>query len=157
MNHYIIPIVSIYFGRFRVAQTISLRVDTDLNELTKVLDWYEELNHNAVPKSDWLRCKTAIAEVFTNAVRHAHKNMPQETPIDLEATLTENTLEIKVFDFGTGFDLSDKLSDFDDVDINALGGRGLDLINQIVDMFSYERVEGDRNCMLIIKHYSPIS
>ena len=140
-----------------MTQTISLRVNTDLNELAKVLDWYEELKHDAIPKSDWLRCKTALAEVFTNAVRHAHKNMPQETPIDLEATLTENTLEIKVFDFGTGFDLSDKLSDLDDVDINALGGRGLDLINQIVDVFRYEHASGDRNCMLIIKHYSPVS
>ncbi|MCY7333787.1 MAG: anti-sigma regulatory factor [Pseudanabaena sp. CAN_BIN31] len=139
-----------------MAQTISLRVNTDLNELAKVLDWYEKLNHDAMSKIDWWRCKTALAEVFTNAVRHAHKNMPQEMPIDLEATLTENTLEMKVFDFGAGFDLSGKLSDFDDVDINALGGRGLDLISQIVDVFSYERVAGDRNCMLMIKHYSPV-
>jgi serine/threonine-protein kinase RsbW len=141
-----------------VAQTISLQVNTDLNELAKVLDWFEYMSHDAMPKSDWLRCKTALAEVFTNAVRHAHKNMPQETPIDLEATLTENTLEIKVFDFGTGFDLSDKLSDLDDVDINALGGRGLDLINQIVDVFRYERASsGDRNCLRMIKYYVPIA
>lgn len=141
-----------------MAQTISLRVSTDLNELAKVLDWFEYLSHDAMSKMDWLRCKTALAEAFTNAVRHAHKNMPQEMPIDLEATLTENTLEVKVFDFGTGFDLSDKLSDLDDVDINALGGRGLDLINQIVDVFRYERESsGDRNCLLMIKYYCPVA
>lgn len=138
-------------------KTIALQVNTDLNELTKVLDWLEQIHHETMPKRDWLGFKTALAEVFTNAVRHAHKNMSPETPINLEATLTENTIEVKVFDFGSGFDLSSKLSNLDDVDVTALGGRGLDLIHQIVDVFSYERVEGDRNCMLIIKHYSPIS
>jgi len=140
-----------------VVQTISLQVNTDLNELAKVLDWFEQLSHEAMTKGDWLRCKTALAEVFTNAVRHAHKNMPQETPIDLEVTLTKDMLEIKVFDFGTGFDLSDKLSDLDDVDINALGGRGLDLINQIVDVFRYEPASGDRNCLRMIKYYVPVA
>ena len=140
-----------------MVQTIALQVNTDLNELTTVLDWFEQIHDETMPKRDWLGLKTALAEVFTNAVRHAHKDMPKETPINLEATLTENTLEVKVFDFGIGFDLSSKLSNLDNVDINALGGRGLDLIHQIVDVFSYERVEGDRNCMLIIKHYSPIA
>jgi serine/threonine-protein kinase RsbW len=139
-----------------VVQTITLQVNTDLNELITVLDWFEQIPHDTMPKRDWLGYKTALAEVFTNAVRHAHKDMPKETPINLEATLTENTLEVKVFDFGSSFDLSSKLSNLDDVDINALGGRGLDLINQIVDVFSYERI-GDRNCMLMIKHYEPVA
>ncbi len=139
-----------------MVQAIAIQVNTDLNELTTVLDWFEQIHHDTMSKSDWLGCKTALAEVFTNAVRHAHKDMPQETVINLEATLTENTLEVKVFDFGSGFDLSSKLSSLDDIDINALGGRGLDLIHQIVDVFSYERI-GDRNCMLIIKHYDPIA
>jgi serine/threonine-protein kinase RsbW len=138
-----------------MSQTISLQVNTDLNELAKVLDWFERLSHDAMSKIDWWRCKTALAEVFTNAVRHAHKDLPQETPIDLEATLTENMLEIKVFDFGTGFNLSDKLAELEDVDINALGGRGLDLINQIVDVFKYESASGDRNCLRMIKYYVP--
>ena len=142
-------------GRVPVIQTIALQVNTDLNELTKVLDWFEHIPHDTMSKRDWLGFKTAIAEVFTNVVRHAHQNMPKETPINLEATLTENTLEVKVFDFGTGFDLSSKLSNLDDVDVNALGGRGLALIHHIVDLLSYERI-GDRNCMLMIKHYSPV-
>ncbi|MEE3719303.1 ATP-binding protein [Tumidithrix elongata RA019] len=78
-----------------MSQTISLEVSTNLNELAKVLAWFEQLNHDAMPMEVWLRCKTALAEVFTNAVRHAHKNMPTETPIYLESTLSENSLEIK--------------------------------------------------------------
>jgi anti-sigma regulatory factor (Ser/Thr protein kinase) len=28
-----------------------------------------------------------VSEAFTNAVRHAHKNLPRETPIELEITV----------------------------------------------------------------------
>ncbi|PZO38036.1 MAG: anti-sigma regulatory factor [Pseudanabaena frigida] len=136
-----------------MSQTILLQVNTDLNELTNVLNWFEKLPHHSVPNPDWLRCKTAFAEVFTNAVRHAHRNMPTETPISLEATLSRDTIEIKVFDYGSGFDLSEKLSNLDDVDVNALGGRGLDLISQMVDVFTYTKTSDGRNCMLIGKNY----
>jgi serine/threonine-protein kinase RsbW len=79
--------------------------------------------------------------------------MPTEVPINLEATLSKNMIEIKVFDYGSGFDLSEKLSTLDDVDINALGGRGLDLISQMVDVFTYNKTPDGRNCMLISKSY----
>lgn len=137
-------------------QTISLQVNTNLNELTQVINWFEELSHASVPSGDWLRCKTALAEIFTNAVRHAHKDLPPETPISLEANLSKNTIEIKVFDYGPGFDLSDKLSQLGDIDINALGGRGLDLISQMVDIFTYTKTWDGRNCMQISRNYTPI-
>ncbi|CAN1211848.1 Serine-protein kinase RsbW [Tumidithrix helvetica PCC 7403] len=140
-----------------MSQTISLQVSTNLNELAKVLIWFEQLAHDTVPKDDWLKCKTALAEVFTNAVRHAHKNLPMETPIDLESTLSENRLEIKVFDFGAGFDLSGKLSSLNEVDINALGGRGLGLIDRMVDVFDYSRLSDGRNCLRLVKHYAPVN
>jgi serine/threonine-protein kinase RsbW len=139
-----------------VAQTIFLQVTTNLNELVDVLTWFDQLPHASVPKSDWLYCKTSLAEIFTNAVRHAHKEMPIETPISLEASLSNDKIEIKVFDYGEGFDLSDKLSTLDDVDIYALGGRGLYLISQMVDVFSYSKTSDGRNCMLIIKNYLSI-
>lgn len=137
-------------------QTTSLQVNTNLNELTQVLNWFEDLSHASVPNGDWLRCKTALAEIFTNAVRHAHKNLPPGTPISLEASLSKNTIEIKVFDYGTGFDLSEKLSQLDDIDINALGGRGLVLISQIVDTFTYTKTLDGRNCMQASRNYVPI-
>ena len=139
-----------------MAQTIFLQVTNNLNELINVLTWFDRLPHDSVPKSDWLYCKTSLAEIFTNAVRHAHKNMPVETPISIEASLSNNTIEIKVFDYGDGFDLSDKLSTLDDIDIYALGGRGLYLISQMVDVFSSTKTSDGRNCMLIIKNYISI-
>jgi serine/threonine-protein kinase RsbW len=140
-----------------VSQTIFLQVTTSLSDLVPVLNWFEQLPHTSVPNADWLRCKTALAEVFTNSVRHAHKNMSSDTPISLEASLTDSSIEIKVFDFGTGFDLAEKLSKLDEVDVMALGGRGLDLISQMVDVFTYDKTSDGRNCMKIVRHYVPIS
>ncbi|WP_103669764.1 anti-sigma regulatory factor [Pseudanabaena sp. BC1403] len=137
--------------------TILLQTTTNLNDLILVLDWFEQLPHKAIPNADWLRCKTALAEIFTNSVRHAHRNMPSETPISLEANLSDSSIEIKVFDFGSGFDLSGKLSKLEEVDVTALGGRGLDLISQMVDVFTYDKTTDGRNCMRIVKYYVPIS
>jgi serine/threonine-protein kinase RsbW len=140
-----------------VSQTIFLQVTTSLSDLVPVLNWFEQLPHTSVPNADWLRCKTALAEVFTNSVRHAHRDIPSETPISLEANLTDSSIEIKVFDFGAGFALSEKLSKLDEVDVTALGGRGLDLISQMVDVFTYDKTSDGRNCMKIVRYYVPIS
>ena len=139
-----------------MSQKILLQVTTDLNDLTQVLNWFEQLDHSSVLNIDWLHCKTALAELFTNAVRHAHRDLPLETPISLEASLTEDTIEIKIFDHGLGFDISKKLAkvDTDEIDFLALGGRGLDLINQMVDDFTYEKTADGRNCAQIKKNYS---
>ncbi|MEG3958750.1 hypothetical protein [Microcoleus sp. herbarium2] len=42
-----------------------------------------------------------MSEAFTNAVRHAHKNLPRETPSELEITVV-NKLNLK-FEIGDGF------------------------------------------------------
>jgi serine/threonine-protein kinase RsbW len=138
-------------------QTIFLQVTTSLDELLPVLNWFELLPHSSVSNADWLRCKTALAEIFTNSVRHAHRDMPPETPICLEASLTDSAIEIEVYDFGAGFNLSEKLSTLEKVDVMALGGRGLYLIDQIADVFTYDKTPDGRNCMRIVKYYVPIS
>lgn len=90
-------------------QKIRLRVKTDLNALAQVLQWYEQLESLPIPRKVLEECKVALAEGFTNAVRHAHKNMPVETPIELEVTVFNNRLEMRIWDYGQAFDLKAKL------------------------------------------------
>ncbi len=140
-----------------MTKTIQLQVKTDLNELVEVLAWFNQLHQDSIPKIDWLKCQTALAEAFTNAVRHAHKNLPHETPINLEASLTSDYLEIRIWDYGPQFDLEYEISSLpDEVEETATGGRGLYLLREIADYLSYTRT-GDRNCLLLVKHYSPIN
>jgi serine/threonine-protein kinase RsbW len=90
-------------------QKIRLQVKTDLKALAQVLQWYEQLEDLPIPKKILEECKVALAEGFTNAVRHAHKNMPVETPIELEVAVFNNRLEMRIWDYGQAFDLKAKL------------------------------------------------
>jgi serine/threonine-protein kinase RsbW len=132
-----------------------LRVQTNLGDLNQVLQWFEQLNQSSIPRKVWIQCKTALAEGFTNAVRHAHQDFPIETPIDIEVRITPEQLEIRIWDFGAAFDLTQKLESQSHInDLDAFGGRGLYLIRQLVNHFSYTRLADDRNCLLMVKHYS---
>ncbi|MEG4630660.1 ATP-binding protein [Microcoleus sp. AR_TQ3_B6] len=92
-------------------QHISLQVNTDLNALTIVLEWFEQLKNLSIPNEVWWKFQLALAEGFTNAVRHAHKNLPVETPVQLEIMVCNGRLELKVWDCGPYFDFDAKLKE----------------------------------------------
>ncbi|OAB59190.1 hypothetical protein AY600_08085 [Phormidium willei BDU 130791] len=130
----------------------SLRVPTDLNALARVLDWFDGLESPVVPQRVWLQLKTALAEAFTNAVRHAHGGTSELT-VEIQFEQTAESLELKVIDSGPEFDLQAKLHELPDADLNATGGRGLRLMDCIADELRYVRLDDDRNCLSLIKHY----
>ena len=92
-------------------QHISLQVNTDMNALTRVLEWFEQLKDLSLPNEVWWKFQLALAEGFTNAVRHAHKNLPVETPVQLEIMVFNGRLELKVWDCGPYFDFDAKLKE----------------------------------------------
>jgi serine/threonine-protein kinase RsbW len=92
-------------------QHISLQVNTDMNALTRVLEWFEQLKDLSLPNEVWWNFQLALAEGFTNAVRHAHKNLPVETPVQLEIIVFNGRLELKVWDCGPYFDFDAKLKE----------------------------------------------
>ncbi|MEG4342577.1 ATP-binding protein [Microcoleus sp. A003_D6] len=92
-------------------QHISLQVNTDVNALTLVLEWFEQLKDLSIPNEVWWKFQLALAEGFTNAVRHAHKNLPVETPVQLEITMFNGRWELKVWDCGPCFDFDAKLKE----------------------------------------------
>ena len=49
-----------------------LQVETELNAVPKVLQWFEEFNNLLLPQKFYGECQLALIEGFTNAVRHAH-------------------------------------------------------------------------------------
>lgn len=97
-------------------EKISLEINTDVKALTEVLQWFDRLDYLSIPLEDWLACKLALAEGFTNAVRHAHKYLPVETPIKLEVLVFEGHLEIRIWDCGKPFDLQAKLNEITDAE-----------------------------------------
>ena len=130
-----------------------LRTNTDLYALAQVLAWFDQFNQPIVPHSVWLQCQLALAEGFTNAVRHAHKDCAKDTAIDILVRASHQSLEIQIWDCGVGFDLEKMLSKLSVEDHQAEGGRGLKLMKQLADTLSYSRTADQRNCLVVIKNY----
>ena len=60
----------------KAVKQISFVVPSDLLCLGEVLGKYEEVKPEFINQRVWLECQLALAEGFTNAVRHAHKKSP---------------------------------------------------------------------------------
>ncbi|MEA5468238.1 ATP-binding protein [Spirulina sp. 06S082] len=138
----------------RPLKKLHLRLKTDLSALSEVLDRFEKIASPRLSRQLYWECQLALAESFTNVVRHAHQGLPQSTPIDLEIALFPRGLEIRIWDSGQPFDwqgqLRAKLQG--DRDPWALGGRGLCLIARVMDDYRYiPAEEGDRNCLVLWK------
>lgn len=131
-----------------------LQVNTDLDELTKVLDWFDQFKEPPTPLQAHMQCQLAVAEGFTNAVRHAHMNRPPTLLIDLEVQVFDDRIEIRIWDQGAPFDLAARLSQMPAaLDTEAEGGRGLRLMERIADHLSYSRLSDQRNCLLLVKKF----
>lgn len=130
------------------------QVPTDLKALDQLLSWFDQLYQPSIPKKAWLQCQLALAEGFTNAVRHAHKDLSPNVPIDIEVTLFPEYMELRIWDQGPPFDLERRLqSQEHKVNEQAGGGRGIAIMQKIADKLSYRRTEDNRNCLLITKAY----
>ncbi|MGB3693057.1 MAG: ATP-binding protein [Spirulinaceae cyanobacterium] len=128
---------------------------TDLKLLDNVLSWFDPFKPSSVSLKYWLECKLALAEGFTNAVRHAHRGLPTDELIEIEVTLYNDHLEMRIWDCGPPFDLTAHLNNLLEKKDNqwAGGGRGLEILQKISDCLSYTRIDDSRNCLLIGKNY----
>ncbi len=132
-------------------QKACLQVNTDLNALTEVLSWFDQFNCPPISYQTWLKCQLALAEGFTNAVRHAHRGQSRQLMIELEVVMYLEKIEIRIWDQGAPFDLDQTLQKMPDRE--AEGGRGIPLMRRIADVLSYTRAADGRNCLLIVKQY----
>ena len=142
--------------KLQVLKKADLQVNTGLSALDRVLSWFAQLYEQRIPTSVWIRCQLALAEGFTNAVRHAHEGKRPDLPVDIEVAVSTESVEIKIWDSGAAFDLEQKIKDMSEkIDPEASGGRGLKLMKDIADSLSYTRTADGRNCLSIVKNYTP--
>jgi len=141
-------------NKLKVLRTIDIEVPGNLQELDLLLLRFNQIYQDFIPCRDWLQCRLALAEGFTNAVRHAHKNIPQEIPIVIEVLLRQNSLEIRIWDYGSAFDLKGFIAESSLKHNGWLtSGRGIPLLNKIADILDYQRTDTQKNCLLIIKEF----
>lgn len=131
-----------------------LAVQSDLKFLNQVQQWFEDFCLQNTSQLSWsetelYRLNLALAEGFTNAVRHAHYALPPETTIDIDLTLWGDRLEIRIWDQGQPFN-PDSLEEPQPGTLQE-GGYGWFLLRRLADKVVYERAADGRNCLLIIK------
>ncbi|NJL81801.1 MAG: ATP-binding protein [Chloroflexaceae bacterium] len=133
-----------------------LQVHTKLEDLTEVLQWFERAIKQCVPEAVFWQCQVALAEGFTNTVRHAHRNLPATTPIELKVDLFARSLEICIWNFGQPFDLEAALRALPREKEQLLykeDGRGLFFMEQLTDELRYVRTDNGRNCLIMRKQF----
>lgn len=138
-----------------VLKTKRIHVNTDLNELSNVLDWFQGLNQASVSPEDWMQCQIALAEGFTNVVRHAHQSLPPQTIIEIDLNFYPNHVEMRIWDCGPPFSLMEHLDQYHaSVTDASSSGRGLMLLQKIANELDYRRVDETRNCLCLVKRRS---
>ena len=131
-----------------------LKVQSDIKLLNQVQEWFEKfclqhLSHFSWTEAQLYRLNLALAEGFTNAVRHAHHALPRETTIDIDLALWSDRLEIRIWDRGQPFD-PDAIEEPEPGTLQE-GGYGWFLLRRLADKVVYERAADGRNCLLIVK------
>jgi len=134
-----------------------LTVRSELKLLSQVQKWFEQFCFKYVYKFGWseiqvYRLNLALAEGFTNAVRHAHQSLPPETTIDIEVSLWLDRLEMRIWDRGKPFN-PNAITEPKPGTLQA-GGYGWFLLRRLSDKVEYERADDNRNCLLIVKYLS---
>lgn len=130
------------------------QVQTDLNALDEILQWFEKQTSTYLSEDLLYQCKIALTEGFTNVVRHAHRTLSKTTPIDLEVTISSDDVEMRIWDLGQPFDLEHTLQFVRHLHTDPLaheGSRGLLFMQKLMDELLYTRTDDDRNCLLMRK------
>jgi serine/threonine-protein kinase RsbW len=149
------PYTNMSRSMFSIVQQDHLTVKSELKLLNRVQQWFEQFCLQHLSKLDWsegqlYRLNLALAEGFTNAVRHAHHTLPPETAIDIDVSLWMDRLEIRIWDYGKPFN-PDAIAEPEPGTLQV-GGYGWFLLRRLVDHVVYERSADGRNCLLIVKY-----
>jgi serine/threonine-protein kinase RsbW len=135
--------------------TSQIETQTDPTALKSVLAWFDQFQATPIPHNIWLQCQLALIEGFTNAVRHAHAGLPPETPVGIEVSVSDRTIDIRIWDRGPGFDLASMLRH--KISINnpdSEGGRGLKIMYLVADRLTYEPALDQGNCLHLHKTFA---
>lgn len=134
-----------------------LIVDSRLEALFKVQQWFNDVFASLEPDLMWVkhycdRLNIAVAEGFTNAVRHAHASLPPETPISIDVALRGDCIDILIWDQGDPFD-PDQLREPEPGSLLEDGGYGWFLLRRVADQVTYQR-QKNKNCLAITQYRS---
>ncbi|MBU7583573.1 MAG: anti-sigma regulatory factor [Nostoc sp. TH1S01] len=141
----------------------TLQVASNLDAIVTVVEWFDQFNCKQLPFQMWIEGQTALVEGFTNVVRHAHKHLNPQPPVELAAAISSDEyFQIYIWDQGEIFNLEAELEKLNqqisDRNFNPLDHEAhwgciflLKLRKNYGWNVSYIRESGERNCLLLKK------
>lgn len=90
-----------------------------------VIERAEDLGYS---KGAVFALRLAIEEALANAFRHGHRDLPPETPVEIEYELSDERIHVTVEDKGPGFTPATVPDPTLDENLETPGGRGLVLM-----------------------------
>jgi serine/threonine-protein kinase RsbW len=132
-----------------------LQVGSQLDFVDEVQGWFSDICRSLEGETSWIkpyadRLALALTEGFTNAVRHAHANLPADTAITIDLNLYRDRIEIRIFDQGDPFN-PELLPEPQPGELLG-SGYGWFLLRRLVDQVTYQRLQDGRNCLSIVKY-----
>lgn len=88
----------------------------------------EALENHGYPAASTFAVRLAFEEALSNAFRHGHKGLPDETPVTVEYRIEPDTIEIILEDRGPGFVPGDVPDPTLEENLDRPSGRGIMLI-----------------------------
>ncbi|MDM4018560.1 ATP-binding protein [Roseiconus lacunae] len=105
------------------------------------------------PSADLFRTQLAYQEAIVNAIRHGNHSDPDKT-VTVEMSCDDQRATITITDQGDGFDPNDVPDPRSDELLEVPGGRGVLLINEIMNEVAYND-RGNQIKMTKIKGANP--
>ncbi len=128
------------FDPTKLLLKIDIVIQADLNEINQVVDGVLEVASKMdCAKGKEFEIETALREALANAIIHGCANDPSRRVQCCVACDMERGMIIVVRDPGKGFDPKDVPSPIVGQNVFSEHGRGIYLINQLMDEVTYER------------------
>ena len=117
---------------------LNLVIPADMGSMMKVSDGVRHMLENkGWPEDEMTKVELALQEALSNAIRHGCKGDPSKR-VQCCVTFDElGDIVIVVRDPGTGFDVSAVPNPLEGANLLKPGGRGVFLINQMMDTVEY--------------------
>lgn len=137
-------------------QTLRLEIDSDLANTTLIAMAIRGLcAMTALSPVEVNRVELCVVEIVNNAIEHAYDH-EKGHKVEVVAHLAQSALTLTVSDWGKAM-VKGKLEsaslpvDLDDPALWLDSGRGLPIVQNLMDSVSYHR-NGDKNSFVMLKH-----
>lgn len=138
--------------------TKQLVINNDIEQISLLAEYIETIaNEAGLNPSLAMSLNLALEEAVTNVVLYAYPEGTQGT-VQIDASWDDKELTFVIADMGAAFDPTKK----EDADITLsaeerpIGGLGIFLVKQLMDVVSYERQDGKRNVLTLTKNLEDI-